>query len=57
MDVEINKGDELRPLVEGAARPDVWVGDDADWEALSDLVTEDEPGRRVRTDAVGYVRR
>ena len=54
MDVEINKGYDLRPILEGAARPGVWAGDGAadlgltgdvdpaDWDGLSDLVTDDE---------------
>ena len=52
MDVEINKGDDLRPILEGAAHPGVWAGDGtahlglagdvdpADWDALSDLVAD-----------------
>ena len=54
MDVEINKGHDLRPILEDAARPGVWAGagtvdlglsgdvDPADWDALSDLVADDE---------------
>ena len=54
MDVEINKGYDLRPILDGAARPGVlgwgWccpLGlagdvDPADWDVLSDLVTDDD---------------
>jgi hypothetical protein len=54
MDVQISRCGDLRSIVEGAVRPGVWVGDGvahlgltgdvdpADWDALSDLVTDDE---------------
>jgi hypothetical protein len=52
MDVEINKGYDLRPILEDAAHPGVWAGavelglsgdvDPTDWDALSYLVTDDE---------------
>ncbi len=54
MDVRITEGYDLRAILEGAARPGVWVGDGAaalgltgevdpeDFEALSDLVTDED---------------
>jgi len=54
MDVEINKGYDLRPIIDGATHPGVWVGsgaahlglagdvEAASWDALSDLVDDDE---------------
>jgi hypothetical protein len=54
MDVRITEGHDIRVLAEGAARPEVWVGDGAaalgltghvdpaDFEALSELVTDED---------------
>jgi hypothetical protein len=57
MDVQITEGYDLRAVLEGAARPGIWVGDGAaalgltgevdpaDFEALSELVTEKDQGQ------------